>query len=477
MSRPRVGFLGNSASNLVVGAAALGYAVVVPAVVVRRFGTVEYGTWFVAFQIAAYVLLVDFGSQAVVTSEAANPTPDRRAARLTTAAMLAQLALAATVVGAAAAWAALAGNVILARLIGVLGVAAAASLLASTVRAWFGGLERAHVAAVWLVVGRAGAVAGLVGAIAVDAGLVMLTVAVAVPQVVVYTGLLVWARRPPSPWARPDRATFARLIKSTSPLALWTVAGVFIAGIDIFTVRALDPSEVGRYAIALPLLTALTGVVTAAMSAWIPWVSRAEPGGAGGGRDLTLVGTGVMATVLSIGAVLYVGYGDEVVRLWAGTAETGRAAAYLRILYVASALRFVFLPWSVLVVVRGEQGLISFAPVTEAVVNVVASVVLGLWLGAIGVALGTLVGAVVAAGLYLGLAIPRTAGSGLTAGGLVGAALSAWPPLAAASGVALIAIVGAPAGLRAVAAVAAVGTGAEWLRRRRSALGIAVVAP
>lgn len=469
MRRPEAGFLANSFSNLAIGVAAMGYVVVVPAVVLRRFGTGEYGTWFLAFQIAAYVLLLDLGSQAVVTSDAANPSLNRGAARLTTAAMLSQLALALAVVGGATAWAALAGNPGLARLVAVLGLAAVTSLLASTVRAWFGGLERAHVAAVWLVVARAGAVAGLAVAFLADAGLLALTVAVAMPQLLVHLGLLVWARRPPSPWARPDRAAFARLWERTSPLAIWTVAGIFIAGVDIFTVRAIDPAEVGHYAMALPLLAVVNGVVTAAMAAWIPKVSRVEASEPGGGRYLTLFCTAAMTAALAVGAVLYVGYASELVHLWAGTAGTGRAPTYLRVLYVASCLRFVFLPWSVLVVVRGEQRSISFAPVAEAVVNVVASVALGLWLGAIGVAMGTLVGAAVAAGLYLARAVPRTAGSGLTAQNLLAAAGTAWPPIAAATGLVLLTAVDAPAAVRAVAAVGAAGTGVWWLCRRHAA--------
>lgn len=459
-----IGFLGNSMANLVVGASALGYAVVVPAVVVRRFGTDAYGTWYLAFQVAAYVLLLDLGSQWVVTGAAATRSRDPGAARLATAAMAVQAGLALAVVGVAAGWAAVTGQGPLARLILVLGAAASASLLAATVRSWFVGLQRAHVPAVWVVVARVGALGGLGLALAGRRGLLALTVAVALPQVVVQAGLLVWARRAPSPWARPDGAAFRRLVRSSLPLALWTVCGIVVAGLDIFVVRAVDPSEVGHYAIALPLLAIPTGVVTAAMTAWMPRVAPAAET-AEGGRG-ALAATAVMAAALSLGAVLFVAFAGELVRLWAGGGRGGAAPAYLRVLYVASGLRYVFLPWSVLVVVRGEQRAITRAPLTEAAVNLSASVVLGLWLGAVGVALGTLLGAVVAAAVYLGWAIPRTAGSGVTSAGLLQAARTAWVPAAGAGAVTLVAAAGAPALWRGVAGTAALAVGGWWLAGR-----------
>lgn len=468
--REGIGFFGNSMANLVVGAAALGYAVIVPAVVVRRFGTDLYGTWYLAFQVAAYVLLLDLGSQWIVTKVASTLSRDAGAARLTTAAMAAQAGLAVAVIGLAAAWALLAAQGDLAPLVLILGAAAATSLLASTVRAWFVGLQQAHLPALWLVGARLGAVAGLGLGLAAGAGLVTLTLAVALPQVVVNAGLLLWSRRPPSPWARPDREAFTRLYRSTMPLALWTVCGVIVAGVDIFVVRAVDPSEVGRYAIALPLLAIPIGVVTAAISAWMPRLAAAEAAGAEGGREPALAATAVMVGALAVGAVAFVALAGDVVRVWAG-GSGGSAAAYLRLLYVATALRFAFLPWSVLVLVRGEQRAITPAPVAEAVVNLVASVLLGLWLGAIGVALGTLAGSMVAAGLYLGWAVPRTAGSGVTTAGLLQAARSAWPPVAAAAGAALVGATGAPAVVRVLTGLAAVAVGGWWLagRRRRPA--------
>ncbi len=468
MKRPEgVSFVANSMANLLVGAAAMGYAVIVPAMVLRRFGTGEYGVWFLAFQIAAYVLLLDLGSQAVVASEVAGSPTQERAARLTTAAMVSQAGLAAALVGAGAAWAMLTGQGELARHVAILGIAATVSLLASTVRAWFGGLQRAHVPAVWLIAARVSALAGLGLALAAHSDLVTLTAAVALPQLVVHGALLLWARRPPSPWARPDRASFLRLVQTSSPLAVWTVAGVFIAGVDVFTVRIVDPSEVGRFAVALPLLAIPTGIVTAAMTAWIPRVSAAEAAQVQGGREMTLDGTAYAAAALSIGLIFFGGYADAIVRLWAGPGRWDAAATYLRILYVASCVRFVFIPWSVLVVVRGEQRLITFGPLTEAVVNVGASLVLGLWLGAVGVAVGTLAGALVAAVLYLVKGIGRTAASGVTASDLTRAAATAWPATAGAIGVTALDVAGAPAGWRALCAVLAAGVGVRWLRRRQ----------
>ena len=472
-----ISFLGNSMANLLVGAATLGYAVIVPAAVVRSFGPDLYGTWYLAFQVAAYVVLLDLGSQYVVTNEAATPGADRRAARLTTAAVLAQSALAVLVLGIAAGWAALTNQGTLARLMAVLGVAAIASLLASTVRAWFGGLERAHVPAVWLIGARLASVVGLGLALTAGSGLVTLIVAVAAPQLVVCGGLLLWARRPPSLWARPDRAAFVRLLRRSAPLALWTISGIVIAGVDIFVVRVIDPAEVGRYAVALPLLAIPTGAVTATMTAWMPRLARAEAGDPHGGQRPTLVATTVMAAALSVGAIPFVAFAEDLVRLWAGPGDWDSAATYLRLLYLASCLRFVFLPWSMLVVVRGEQGRITAAPPTEAVVNLAASIVLGAWLGAVGVALGTLVGAAFAAVIYLAWAVPRTARSRITPPALARAIGGAWLPFAATAALAAVALGGAGPLWRGAVALAVVTVDAWWMIGRRRSRASATTSP
>ena len=463
MSRQRgTGFLTNVSANLSIGASALGYSVIVPAVVVRRFGDEVYGSWYLAFQVAAYIVLLDLGSQYLVTNEASAPSPGSRPARLATAAMALQTALALAVLCGAAAWAAFTGQARLAQLMVVLGMAGVASLLASTVRAWFVGLRRAHVAAAWLVGARVGSVTGLAVAVALDAGLVPLTVAVAAPQLVIHAGLLLWARRPPSPWARPDRAALARLVRSTAPLAVWTGCGIVISGVDIFIVRAVDLSEVGRYAVALPLLAIPTGAVTAFMTAWLPRVARAQavPGGA---RAMTSSGTTLMAAALAMGALAFIGYADVLVDLLAGPGQWATAASYLRVLYAAVCLRFVFLPWAILIVVRGDQRAIVLAPIVEGVTNLVASVVLGLWLGAIGVALGTLAGAAAAAVVYLTYGVRRTSRSDVTARDLLTAVRGAGIPVTVAVIITALALGGAPTILFGVAAATALVMNGWWL--------------
>ncbi|HET9441958.1 MAG TPA: hypothetical protein VFO65_01475 [Acidimicrobiales bacterium] len=471
VSRPAgLGFVGNSLAHLVIGAAGMAYAVVVPAVVLRRFGTAEYGTWYLAFQVAAYVLLLDLGSQYVVSNESATLAPGPRAARLTSAAMAVQSVLALAALGVAMAWATVTGQRRLVALVAVLGVAAVSSLLASTVRAWFAGLHRAHVPAAWLVGARVAAVAGLAWALVTDAGMVALTAAVALPQLAVHGAFLLLSRRPPSPWARPDRAAFERLARTSLPLAVWTVCGVLIAGVDIFVVRAVDPTEVGRFAVALPILAIPTGIVTAATSAWLPRVARYEAAAPEGGRHWTLLATSVAVAALAVGALPFMAFAPEVVHTWAGPGRWGASSTYLQLLYVASAIRFSFLPWSILVVARGQQSRITAAPVLEAAVNLSASLALGLWLGAAGVALGTLVGSVAAVATYLAWAVPRTAGSGVTSSGLIRAAGSAWPPVAAAGAAVAVSLAGAPGLGRAAAAAGGLGVAVWWAQglRRRS---------
>jgi O-antigen/teichoic acid export membrane protein len=287
--------------------------------------------------------------------------------------------------------------------------------------------------------------------------------AVALPQLCVHAALLAWAHRPPSPWARPDRQAFAQLFRGTGPLALWTVCGILIGGVDIFIVRVVDPSEVARYAVALPLLAVPTGVVTAAVTAWMPRITQAESARTQGGREPTLIGTTLLVAGLSIGALAFVGGADGLVRLLAGSGQWRAAVGYLQLLYLATALRFAMLPYVVLIVVRGEQGKLMLSPVAEAATNVVASVVLGLAFGAVGVALGTLGGAVVGVAAHLVRSVRRTVATGLTSSDLLAAAARAWPTVAAATVLGALAVGRASWPWRGVAAVVAVAVDGWWL--------------
>jgi O-antigen/teichoic acid export membrane protein len=71
-------------------------------------------------------------------------------------------------------------------------------------------------------------------------------------------------------------------------------------------------------------------------------------------------------------------------------------------------VRYLALPYSLVVVATGKQHLATVAAVAEACVNLALSIYLVQRVGAVGVALGTLIGAFVSVGMHLLVSIPRT---------------------------------------------------------------------
>lgn len=464
-SRGTRGLLANASANTLVGVAGLAYAATVPAVVVRGYGPAAYGAWYLAFQISAYVLALDLGSQVIVSREAAAPSAGSDPAKVATAALVAQAGAAAVTLVLFAAVSAVARNGTLSVTLIVLGAAAAASLLASTMRAWFGGLRRSHVAAPWLVSARIAAVLGALTGAALDVSLLTVTVLVAAPQAMVHLAFLRWAHRPPSPWSRPGAGDLRRLVRWTSPLALWSVCGVLIGGVDIFIVNVFDPRELGPYAVALALIALPAGAVTAVATAWLPALAHLTALDRRTASLASAQATTAAAGVLALGCIPFVAMAPLVVGAWAGPGRWGVAVTSLQVLYVATALRYVFLPWVNAVVVSGEQHVVLLTPVVEASVNVAASVVGCLLLGAPGAAVGTLVGALAAAVMNVGRNMPAAPAAGIDRRGFLVAVRAAATPMALASLACLTSAVTGITPLSLAVGVVALAAGLLWAWR------------
>ena len=81
-------------------------------------------------------------------------------------------------------------------------------------------------------------------------------------------------------------------------------------------------------------------------------------------------------------------------------------------------------------------------------------------------ALGTVAGALIAAAAYILWAVPRTSRSGVTPSSLARAGAMAWPPVAAASAMSLLATTDTSAMWRAMAAAVVLVVAVWWLLHR-----------
>lgn len=401
-------FVRNASSNLLVGGAGLAYAVAVPAIVVRRFGVDAYGTWFGAFQLAAYILVLDLGTQILIANSAATEDHDGQA-RLVSAALLLQLGAAAAVSAAMAAGGAILRGMPFAGYVALLCAGASLSLLAATVRSWYIGRQRAGLASLWTVFSRISAVGAASGAAVLKAPLLTLTAYLTLVPAAMLVLFLVVSVTHERLLVIPSVTDLRHVAARTSHLALWAILGLSVSGFDIYIVYWFDRAHAGEYAIALAAISVPTGIATAVAGAWSPILARARTR-----ASLTTDAISKAAGLLAIGSILFIGLPRIVFTLWLGAAPP-LATTATELLYVGQAIRLVLLPWVTHAVLEEAHAPLTTPAVAEAVVNLGASMLLGSFFGAIGVAGGTVAGSLVSFNLVYQRIDRLAATTGVTA--------------------------------------------------------------
>jgi O-antigen/teichoic acid export membrane protein len=193
-----------------------------------------------------------------------------------------------------------------------------------------------------------------------------------------------------------QRRAAITLLKYCSVLAVWSVAMLFVAGLDTTLVAHYEFAATAAYAAAASLTSFINAVMSSLLTPMIPATSALSTQ-----RSPEYLGTVLYrvsryaGTISLLSSVPFLLFGFVFLNLWIGHSYAVQGIRFLWILSIANAIRQLSLPYAVMVVGLGKQKLATASPVIEGVVNLTCSILIARKYGAIGVAYGTLIGAFV----------------------------------------------------------------------------------
>ncbi len=419
MSQTRL-VLRGSASNIIRLILSTLIAFVLPPFLVRHMPQAEYSAWVLILQMSAYVNLLDFGLQTAIAKFVAehNASGDKDANyRLVSTSVIAlsTAALIGAGVVCVLVWQvprlfhqmpiALLHEVRMGLL--MVGLSSAFSLPFSPFLAVFTGLQDYVIPTAVTSVSKLSSAALLIVLLLFHANLMQLAAAIALCNVVTALGQwMVWRR-----FAREhvtvsfpffDRDAATKLTKFGGALAIWTLGGLCVSGLDTVIVGHFDYNNTGFYAIAASAVNFLGAIVGAVFGPLLPAVSalqsRRLPEQIG---EIAIRTTRYCTLLLCVmGLPLFIG-AFPLLRLWVGRQYAMHSVVYLQVLLVGNVLRLLLSPYSLVIVAIGKQHLATVAATAEGVVNLTASILLAHKMGAIGVAYGTVIGSSVSVMLHL----------------------------------------------------------------------------
>ena len=199
------------------------------------------------------------------------------------------------------------------------------------------------------------------------------------------------------------------LFKYGSALSIWTLANLFVSGLDMVIVGHYDFGNTGYYGIATSVSNFMLLVVSSLFGPILPAVSSLQSGRTPEQLgDIVIKATRYCVLLLClIGLPLLIGP-YPLLKLWVGHDYATRSALFLQVLVLGNVIRQLANPYALVLLATGQQHLATVAAVAEALVNLALSIYLVQRFGAVGVAIGTLVGAFVSVGLHLTVSMKLT---------------------------------------------------------------------
>jgi O-antigen/teichoic acid export membrane protein len=419
--------LHGSASNIVRLVLSALVATVLPPILVHHLSEAEYSAWVLILQLSTYINLLDLGLQTVISkmiaeNHAGGDNDANHRLLSTSFSMLVGIASFGLVVVGVMVWrvpqlfhqmpATLYPSVRLGLLL--IGVSAAFTLPFNPFLSVFTGLQRYGLPTVIALLSRLASATTLVLLVLLHGGLVELTLAMALVNVLTAVAqfygwkMYAGAQVAFSPFSM-HRATAGVLLRSGGVLAIWSLGELFVSGLDLVIVGHFDFANTGFYAIASSSTNFMLMIIASLFSPFLPAISSMQATSTA--EDIGKVTLRIsryctlILCVLSLPLVLGA---YPLLSLWVGHTYALKTAPFLQILVISNCFRQFCYPYSLVVIATGKQNLATLAAVAEAVVNLTVSLLLGSRLGALGIAYGTLAGAVVSVGLHLTVSMRRT---------------------------------------------------------------------
>jgi O-antigen/teichoic acid export membrane protein len=419
--------LQGSASNLVRMLLSMLVSLVLPPFLVHRMAPAEYSAWVLILQLSGYVYMLDLGVQTAIGKFVAeyDAKDDREASHHLISTSFTILAVAAVIASAAIvvmAWgvpqffrqmpATLVPQVRISLL--AVGLSTAVTLPFGVFLSTFTGLQQYVFPTIIATVSRVGTAVGLVVLLLMHGGLVQLAMlwgafnlATAAMQFFGWRRLV--KARVDFSFLVFHRRSAIQLAKYGSVMSIWTVAMLFISGLDIVIVGHYQYKDTGFYAIASGAANFMLALISSIFGPLVPAVSSMQAGTTSRriGEICIRMTRYCGSLLLLLGLPLIFG-SYPLLSLWVGKRYAAQSALYLQVLVLGNVARQLVLPYSLVVVATGKQHLATIAGVAEAVVNIVVSIWLVQRIGAVGVAVGTLVGAFVSFSVHLLVSMRHT---------------------------------------------------------------------
>jgi O-antigen/teichoic acid export membrane protein len=416
-----------SASNLLRVALSMLLAFVLPRLLVHRLSPAEYSAWVLILQISAYISLLDLGLQTAIGKLVAeyDAVGDRIACCRTLSSSVSILCASAAVgaaIVAVVAWqvpqlfhqmpAGLIGDVRIGIL--VVGMSSVIALPFGAFLAAFTGLQSYGFPTALATISRILTAAGLATLLLLHGTLTQMVWLLAIFNIATAIGQFLGWRRYAKRFVGfsfrlADHKSAYQLLKYGSALSIWTIANLFVSGLDMVVVGHFDFGNTGYYGIATSVSNFMLLVVSSLFGPMLPAVSSLQSGRTPQQLgEIVIKATRYCVLLLClIGLPLLIGP-YPLLKLWVGHDYASKSALFLQVLVLGNVIRQIANPYALVLLATGQQHLATVAAVAEAAVNLSLSIYLVQRFGAIGVAMGTLVGAFVSVGLHLTVSMKLT---------------------------------------------------------------------
>lgn len=405
-------FLKNAVANVIGGAGSALFNLLLPALVVRYLGKMEFSVWTLALQILLYLQIFGFGLQTAMTKFIAhanekNDVDDQKKTIRAGLALVTYFAMTAVlvVVGLIIFYPFLFSNIPVELVsefricIGLLGLSAAWQLFALVPNGMFVGLHRNIIPVVCILSVRMLSLLSLWLVLKNNGGLLALSITLACCGALVVPASYLCAKR----WASGlihklgniDRARLRQIFNYCASLAVWNLAMLFVNGVDMIVVGHFDFEKIAAYSLAITSITVLVGVLQAILNPLIAIGSAtyANPEKAGKLPKILVMSSLSCSFFLILVTVLFFIFGKYVLELWISQNYVSDVYSFLLILLIAHSVRNIMMPFSILLVAIAEHKKALIPALSEGGINLLFSLLLASKLGAHGVAYATLIGA------------------------------------------------------------------------------------
>jgi O-antigen/teichoic acid export membrane protein len=427
MSQHKRKILQGSVSNLVRIVVSLSFALILPPLLVRHMPPAEYSVWILILQGSAYITLLDLGLQTAIGKFVAeyDAAGDHAASSRILSSSFAILCVSALVgiaVIGTIAWLvpvlfqqmpstlvrSMRGGILL------VGVSAALALPCNAFLATFIGLQKYTFPTILAISSKSLSSIALIALILMRAGLLQLAAVMAtfnlLTAVCQFLGWRQYVRkRAEFSLKLISRESAVRLIKFGSVLSVWTIAILFISGLDMVIVGHYDFGNTGYYGVATTVTNFLLLVTASIFGPLGPAVSSMQSRKTAGQLgDIVVTTTRLSALLLCVVGLPILLGAYPLLRFWVGHNYAIRSVLFLQVLILGNVIRQLGYPYALVIIATGKQYQATIAAVAEAVINIIVSVYLVKKIGALGVAIGTLVGALVSIGVHVAVSMKLT---------------------------------------------------------------------